>query len=77
MYLLVRCHCLKLTHVSKLLPIERHSGISLCTDIGHEKKNCGFTANLGFNPVFTKFNLTEFLHATTPESMQHIKGKEN
>ena len=35
--------------------------ISLCT--------------LDFNPIFTKFNSTEFLH--TSQSMQHIKGKEN
>ena len=38
--------------------------ISLCTDIAHEKKNYGFTPNLDFNPVFTKFNFTEFLHTS-------------
>lgn len=28
----------------------------------HAKKNYGFTPNLYFNPAFTKFNFTEFLH---------------
>ena len=27
----------------------------------HEKKNYGFTPNLDFNPLPTRFNLTEFL----------------
>ena len=42
------------------------------------EKNYGFTPNLDFNPAFTKFNFTEFLHTKpTPENMQHIKRKEN
>ena len=28
------------------------------------EKDCGFTPNLHFNPVFTKFNSTEFLHTS-------------
>ena len=27
----------------------------------HEKKNYGFTPNLDFNPLSTRFNFTEFL----------------
>ena len=38
------------------------------------RKNYGFT---DFNPVFTKFNFTNFLHTSIHrgEYMQHIKGK--
>ena len=28
------------------------------------EKDCGFTPSLHFNPVFTKFNFTEFLHTS-------------
>ena len=38
------------------------------------EKDCGFTPNLDFNNVYTKFNPTEFLHT----SLQIVrKGKEN
>ena len=33
-------------------------------DIAHEKKTYGFTPNLGFNPVFTKFNINELLQTS-------------
>ena len=49
--------------------------ISLCTDIAHEKKNYGFTPDLDFNPVFTKFNFTEFLH-TKPTPAAHQEERE-
>ena len=39
------------------------------------EKNYGFTPNLDFNPLPTRFNLTEFL--PTSKSMQHIEGEEN
>ena len=29
--------------------------------LAHEKKNYGFTSNLDFNPLSTRFNLAEFL----------------
>ena len=39
------------------------------------RKNCGFTPNLDFNPVFTKFNLPNFcMYKHAPESMQHINA---
>ena len=42
------------------------------------RKNYGFTPNLDFNPLPTRFNLTEFLPTSMhSESMQHIKGEEN
>ena len=48
----------------------------ICTDIAYEKKIAG----LPYICILTlsmKFNLTEFLYKPTPESVQHIKGKEN
>ena len=46
--------------------------------LAHEKKNHGFTPNLDFNPLPTRFNLTEFLPTGMhSESMQHIKGEAN
>ena len=32
--------------------------------LAHEKKKYGFTPNLDFNPLFTRFNFTEFLHTS-------------
>ena len=32
--------------------------------LAHEEKNYGFTPNLDFNPLPTRFNLTEFLHTS-------------
>ena len=39
----------------------------------HEKKNYGFTPNLDFNPLPTRFNLPSF--CLQEESMQHIGEK--
>ena len=46
--------------------------------LAQEKKNYGFTPNLDFNPLPTRFNLTEFLPTSMHSgSMQHIEGEEN
>ena len=46
----------------------------------HEKKNYGFTPNLEFNPLPTRFNFTEFLpaaHAGEKRTSKHgIKTSE-
>ena len=39
------------------------------------EKNYGFTPDLDFNPVFTKFNFTEFLH-TKPTPAAHQEERE-
>ena len=56
-----------LAYLIRNLAIYRHSSW---------EKNCGFTPNLDFNPVFTKFNSTEFLYACLHQRVC-IKGKEN
>ena len=44
--------------------------------LAHEKN--GFTPNLDFNPLATRFNFTKFLPTSMhSESMQHINGEEN
>ena len=39
------------------------------------RKYCGFTPNLDCNPVFTKFNLTEFLHTSYTREYAAHQGK--
>ena len=41
--------------------------------LAHEKKHYGFSPNLDFNPLPTRFNFTS-MHSG---SMQHIEGEEN
>ena len=55
-------------------PLAHSNRISLCTDIAREK-DCGFTPNLHFNLVFTKFNSTEFLHTRGYATTWREKGE--
>ena len=54
------------------------NGISLCTDIAHEKKITGLpqiwilTLSL-LNLTSANFCIQDYTRATTPENMQHIK----
>ena len=50
--------------------------ISLCIDIAHEKKDCGFTPNcVLINSVFTKFNSTEFPYTSLHQRVCSTSGE--
>ena len=46
--------------------------------LAHEKKITGLPQIYNYNPLFTRFNFTEFMHPSIhSQRIQHVKGKEN